>query len=199
MRNSLSRIPQAQDRPDRGPVDFDDAAAGAVPGALDTLDRPAQDASPRIVVIGIGNTLLGDDGVGVHVVERLRERNLDRPVAFFDGGTLSFSLLEHIESADRLIIVDAAYLDSPPGTVAVFRNAELEHFLTNSRRPSVHEVNLLDVLGAARLRGRLPTEYALVAIEPGVVDWSSEPSPAVARAVDEASERVAELIEAELP
>ncbi|RFF28069.1 MULTISPECIES: HyaD/HybD family hydrogenase maturation endopeptidase [unclassified Wenzhouxiangella] len=197
MQDTSPRIHQAQDRPDSDPAGFADVTADS--GAIGTVDRPAQEAPPSIVVIGIGNTLLGDDGVGVHVVEQLRERNLDKPIAFFDGGTLSFSLLEHIESADRLIIVDAAYLDSPPGTVAVFRNAELEHFLTTSRRPSVHEVNLLDVLGAARLRGRLPAEYALVAIEPGVVDWSSQPSPAVAPAVEEASERVTELIEAALP
>lgn len=191
MQDASPRIQQAENRSDHGRADL--GCAGEVSG------RPAGESGPRIMVIGVGNTLLGDDGAGVHVVERLQRGQWDVPVTFFDGGTLSFSLLEYIESADRLIIVDAAFLDAPPGTVAVFRNAELEHFLTNSRRPSVHEVNLLDVLGAARLRGRLPADYALVAIEPDVIDWSSEPSPAVARGIAEASERVTELIEAELP
>lgn len=174
------------------------AVAASLPATTSFEWSPAE-APPRIVVIGIGNTLLGDDGVGVHVVERLRSESWDVPVEFFDGGTLSFSLLEHIECAERLIIVDAAFLDTAPGTVAVFRNDELDHFLTHNRRPSVHEVNLLDVLGAARLRGRLPAEYALVAIEPEIVDWSSMPSSAVAAAIDRARDRVAELIEEELP
>lgn len=192
MRDAFPRVHQPENRLDDGRSGRDDTS---VSRALSGTAQSAGDAAPRIVVIGIGNNLLGDDGAGVHVVEQLKTEQWPLPITFLDGGTLSFSLLEHIETADHLIIVDAAYLDASPGTVAVFRNSELEHFLTHSRRPSVHEVNLLDVLGAARLRGRLPGEYALVAIEPEVVGWSSTPSPAVAAAIDKACGRVAELIE----
>lgn len=169
--------------------------AGISPAASpDSLTLLGSDAAPRVVVIGIGNNLLGDDGAGIHVVELLRSEEWPAAVEILDGGTLSFSLLEYIEAADLLIVVDAAFLDASPGTVAVFRNAELDAFLATSRRPSVHEINLLDLLGAARLRGRLPREYALVAIEPANIDWNSQPSTEIVDAIAVARDRVAELI-----
>lgn len=146
------------------------------------------------LVIGIGNNLLCDDGAGIHVIELLRSRSLPKDVELIDGGTLSFTLLEQVENAEYLVIVDAAELDEEPGTVRVFRNAEMDAFLSNSRRPSVHEVNLLDVLTAARLRGRMPKRYAMVGIQPLNVNWSSTPSEPVAKAVREAAEIIAELV-----
>lgn len=192
MRTMQSAVAGQADRTDSFGHGMDDSRTCA-----QATDSVAASSRLQTVVIGIGNNLLGDDGAGVHVIERLRQRNRDDSIEFIDGGTLSFSLLEPVEEARQLIVVDAAYLDSAPGTVRVFRNDELEEFLTTSARPSVHEVNLLDVLGAARLRGNLPSDCALVAIEPQMVDWSAEPSPAVASAIDEACERVLELIEGE--
>lgn len=138
------------------------------------------------LVIGIGNNLLGDDGAGIHVIDRLGSKNLPAHVELVDGGTLSFTLLEKVEAAERLIIVDAAQLNAEPGAVQVFADAEMDAYLANGIRPSVHEVNLLDVLTAARLRGRLPPHCALVGIQPRDVAWSSVPSAPVDKAVDEA-------------
>lgn len=146
------------------------------------------------LVIGIGNNLLGDDGAGIHVINRLGYKHLPAHVELVDGGTLSFTLLERVEAAKRLIIVDAARLDAEPGTVRVFRNAEMDAYLSNSIRPSVHEVNLLDVLTAARLRGRLPSSYALVGIQPRDVEWSSEPSTPVDKAVNQAVEIIVGMV-----
>ena len=146
------------------------------------------------LVIGIGNNLLGDDGAGIHAIERLRAKNLPDHVELVDGGTLSFTLLEQVENAEYLVIVDAAELDAEPGTVRVFKNAEMDEFLATSRRPSVHEVNLLDVLTAARLRRRMPARYAMVGIQPLDVEWSSTPSIPVDKAVDEAVDIIAELV-----
>lgn len=146
------------------------------------------------LVIGIGNSLLGDDGAGVHAIERLRTKNLPDHVEVVDGGTLSFTLLEQVENAEFLVIVDAAEMDSDPGTVRLFENTEMDEFLSTSRRPSVHEVNLLDVLTAARLRRRMPARYAMVGIQPLDVAWSSTPSARVDKAVDEAVEIITELV-----
>ncbi|HKL51989.1 MAG TPA: HyaD/HybD family hydrogenase maturation endopeptidase [Wenzhouxiangellaceae bacterium] len=146
------------------------------------------------LVIGIGNNLLGDDGAGIHAIERLRGKNLPDHVELVDGGTLSFTLLEQVENAEFLIIVDAAELDSEPGTVRLLENAEMDEFLATSRRPSVHEVNLLDVLTAARLRRRMPARYAMVGIQPLDVEWSSNPSEPVDKAVDEAVEIIVRLV-----
>jgi len=153
-----------------------------------------EDARPSgTLIIGIGNSLFGDDGAGIHVIERLGGRDLPAHVELVDGGTLSFTLLEKVEGARRLIIVDAAELDAEPGTVQVFRNAEMDGYLSSSIRPSVHEVNLLDVLTAARLRGRLPEHYALVGIQPRDVGWSSRPSTTVDKAVDAAVRIIVEM------
>lgn len=159
------------------------------PGSIQNEPLPS-----GTLVIGIGNNLLGDDGAGIHAIERLRSKNLPEHIELVDGGTLSFTLLEQVENAEFLIIVDAAELDSEPGTVRLFENAEMDEFLATSRRPSVHEVNLLDVLTAARLRRRMPARYAMVGIQPLDVEWSSTPSTPVDKAVDKAVDIIADLV-----
>ncbi|MDT8408067.1 MAG: HyaD/HybD family hydrogenase maturation endopeptidase [Wenzhouxiangellaceae bacterium] len=146
------------------------------------------------LVIGIGNSLLCDDGAGVHVIEKLSHQTLPEDVEILDGGTLSFTLLEQVENCAHLIIVDAAELGALPGTIQVFHDQELDQFLATNNRPSVHEVNLLDVLTAARFRGRYPPRCSMVGIQPENVDWSSTPSPAVAGAVNEAAAIIAKLL-----
>lgn len=151
------------------------------------------------LVIGIGNSLMTDDGAGIHVIDRLRESDLPAHVELVDGGTLGFTLLDLVESARRLIVVDAAQLEADPGTMQVFRDSEMDAYLTGCRRSSVHEVNLLDVIGAARFRGNMPPSYALVGIQPESVDWGAEPTEAVARGVEQATAAILDLIEEEQP
>lgn len=151
------------------------------------------------LVIGIGNNLLTDDGAGVHVIDRLREAGLPEHVELVDGGTLGFALLEQVESAHRLIVVDAAQLDAGPGTVQTFRDQEMDAYLTTCRRSSVHEVNLMDVISAAKFRGLMPERYALVGIQPASVDWGAEPTAEVARGVEEATQIILDMIREETP
>ncbi len=147
------------------------------------------------LVIGIGNSLFGDDGAGIHVIETLARQSLPEDVEVIDGGTLSFTLLERVENAARLIVVDAAQLDAEPGTVRVFHDADMDDFLNGSQRPSVHEVNLMDVLVGARLRGRMPKRYSLIGIQPLSLDWSATPTPVVAEAVERAAGIIRNLVE----
>jgi len=152
-------------------------------------------SSERIatLVIGIGNNLFGDDGAGIHVIEQLRAADLPDGVELVDGGTLSFTLLDFVEETDRLIVVDAAELHADPGTVEIFKDEAMDEFLTSSKRPSVHEVNLLDVLVAARIRGTLPERRTLVGIQPLSLDWSSTPTPEVAKGVAKATEAISAM------
>lgn len=167
----------------------------AIQEQADVAGSVCQEAgSSGTLIIGIGNNLMGDDGAGIHAIERLRGKTLPDHVELVDGGTLSFTLLEQVENAEFLVIVDAAELDAEPGTVQVFKDDEMDEFLATSRRPSVHEVNLLDVLTAARLRRRMPARYAMVGIQPLDVEWSCTPSGPVDKAVDEAVEIIAELV-----
>lgn len=149
----------------------------------------------KTLVLGIGNTLLSDEGVGIHVIHALQ--GLSPPTddtEYLDGGTLSFTLAAPIEEADALIVVDAAELGGEPGTLRVFTGEAMDGFLAGRRKASVHEVGLTDLMAIARLTGRWPARRALVAIQPDRVDWGESPTPRVAAAVPEACRRIRALI-----
>jgi hydrogenase maturation protease len=148
------------------------------------------------LVLGLGNTLLSDEGIGVHVIRQLQEAaDHDADVTCMDGGTLSFTLAEAIESTDRLIVVDATELKASPGTLQVFEDEGMDEFIGSNRKRSVHEVSLLDLLAIARLTDSLPQRRALVAIQPDCVDWGDAPTPAVHAAIGPACETIHTLIE----
>lgn len=150
----------------------------------------------KTLVLGVGNTLLTDEGAGVHTIRYLRQRYGARAdVEFVDAGTLSFTLAGLIEDVDRLIIVDAAQLRDAPGTVRVFEGDAMDGFLGGNRKLSVHEVSLIDLLAIARLSERLPARRALVGIQPQAVDWGEKPTAAVAGAIPQAGELVVGLID----
>lgn len=149
---------------------------------------------PSILILGIGNAILSDEGVGVHVVRQFQSRDAGPDVRVLDGGTLSFTLAPEIENADGLIVVDAAQLAAPAGTVRVFIGDAMDRFVGTGRR-SVHEVSLLDLLDIARLTGTLPAQRALVAIQPDRLDWGCTLSPAVADSVSAATQEVHRLLD----
>ena len=154
----------------------------------------AGEMTRKTLVLGLGNTLLGDEGAGVHVVRRMQQLHGDRSdIEFLDGGTLSFTLAGPIEQTDNLIVVDAAQLHAAPGTLQVFIGEDMDHFLGTNRRASVHEVSLLDLLAIALLAGRLPHRRALIGIQPQFLDWADGPSEAVARAISQACGEVFSL------
>lgn len=146
------------------------------------------------LVLGVGNTILTDEGAGPWVVELLRDRNPEAPgISWLDGGTLSFTIAADVENAENLIIVDATELHAAPGTVRVFVDEDMDKMLGGHGR-SIHEVGLLDLLNIARLTERFPRRRALVGIQPATIDWGTEPSPAVRAAMPEAARAVAALI-----
>lgn len=147
------------------------------------------------VVLGVGNTLLTDEGVGVHVVEQLRREHPDlEAVEYLDGGTLSFTLAGPMAEADQLIIIDAAELKAAPGTVTLFENQAMDDYLGHGKRRSVHEVSLLDLLAIAHLTDSLPPRRALIGIQPQELGWGDVPSPVVAAAIPRACAMTLDLI-----
>jgi len=139
------------------------------------------------LVLGFGNVLLSDDGAGVQLVERLRSELGCDAAEFVDGGTLSFSLLSYVEATDSMLVIDAADLNSTPGTIDLFEGAAMDEFLKTSRRRTVHEVGLIDLLDMARLQDCLPSQRALLCIQPGRIDWCETLSAPVAGALPEAA------------
>ncbi|MDE2311001.1 MAG: HyaD/HybD family hydrogenase maturation endopeptidase [Betaproteobacteria bacterium] len=140
----------------------------------------------KILVLGIGNTLLADEGVGVVAMRELEARFGARAdMEFLDGGTLSFTLAVPISECAALLVIDAAELGSPPGTVRSFEGEEMDRFLGANRKSSVHEVGLLDLMSVSRLTGHWPEQRALIGIQPAVVDWGEALTPTVAAALPE--------------
>ena len=148
----------------------------------------------KTLVLGIGNTLLTDEGVGVHVLDHLGAQALPDDVELLDGGTLSFTLAGPIEEAEALVVVDATNLKSSPGTLKVFEGEDMDAFLMSNHKSSVHEVGLTDLRAIALLAGHWPTQRALVGIQPQVMDWGEAPTPAVAAAIPLAAQAVRDLI-----
>lgn len=142
------------------------------------------------LILGIGNTLLCDEGAGIHALNLFQSYHSKLPdMTYIDGGTLSFTLAAYIEDCDNLIVFDAAELKSPAGTVRAMAGEEMDRFLGAARR-SPHEVGLLDLFDIARLTESLPANRALVGVQPGHIGWGMSPTIAVEqalpRAVDEA-------------
>ena len=101
------------------------------------------------LILGIGNSLLSDEGAGIHALNLLQSEYTDIPnLTFVDGGTLSFTLAEPMAEHDNLIVVDAARFGESPGTVKCFEGAEMDRYLTGNRS-SVHEVGLVDLIRIA--------------------------------------------------
>lgn len=148
----------------------------------------------KTLVLGVGNTLLTDEGAGVHVVRYLQHHHPLPDVDYMDGGTLSFTLAQAIEDTDNLIVIDAAQLHAPAGTVHVFRDAEMDTFLGQHRKRSVHEVSLIDLMAVACLSERMPVRRVLIGIQPHLLDWGEAPSPALRDAIPAAAALALELI-----
>jgi hydrogenase maturation protease len=166
--------------------------------ARESAGQPAErqiSEAPRTLVLGFGNVLLSDDGAGVRILGSLSSMLGPDVAHFIDAGTLSFSLLPYIESANSLLAIDAADIDGNAGTLGLYEGAAMDAFLHSTRRRTVHEVGLIDLLDMARLSDCLPARRALLCVQPGVIDWSEQLSPPVAAAVPEAVRQAASLLE----
>ena len=131
------------------------------------------------VVLGVGNPLMGDDGLGIAVVALLRSRYSERPeLQIVDGGTWGMNLLHIIENARRLMIVDAIDHGEPPGSRIELEREELPRYFSINLSP--HQLDLREVLGLAELRGTLPEETFAVGVQPERVELSLDLSPVVA-------------------
>ena len=146
----------------------------------------------KTLLLGVGNTLLADEGAGVYAMHFLKNHYSLPDTEFLDGGTLSFTLANAIAEANNLIIFDAAQLDGKPGTVRAFEGAELDDFLLSGCL-SVHEVGFADLMDIARLLDTMPENYALIGIQPVYLGWDDSPGAAVRAAAPEAAALAADL------
>lgn len=154
-----------------------------------------QKAHKRTLILGIGNVLLSDEGVGVKTLEYMQTHYYKpKDTEYLDGGTLSFTLSAVIESATHLIVFDAAQFHKPAGTVHCLEGSKMDEFLARGGR-SVHEVGLIDLLNIARLVEQLPQHRALIGVQPSIITWGEELSETVALAVPQAARLANELLQ----
>ena len=149
--------------------------------------EPAPQAARKnigVLVLGLGNVLLGDDGLGAAAVARM-ERDYCVPpgVRLEDGGTLGLSLLGLLTDSDHVILVDAVRTDAPPGTLVRLDGADVMDAVRD--RLSPHQVGVADLLDAARLIDSYPTAVTLLGLVPDVIDLAVARSSAVDGGLDE--------------
>lgn len=137
----------------------------------------------EVLVLGVGNLLLGDEGVGVHAVRALAcDYRFPPEVELLDGGTAGMELLEPIRQARHLIVIDAVDAGAAPGTVLRLAGDEVPVFFGRSHL-SPHQVGLSDVLAVARLAGWAPATVTVYGIEPESLDVGVDLTPRVAAAL----------------
>jgi hydrogenase maturation protease len=149
----------------------------------------------KVKVLGCGNVLVGDDGVGIRVIERLQAMELPPNVEAIDAGVGGIAILAWIEDADKAIIIDAVQTgNEPPGTVYRFTDKELPP--SGMFMLSLHDLNLVDTLNVGRLVQRMPEEIVIIGVEVRrVAEFTDELTPEVEAAMDEVIDLVLKEIQ----
>lgn len=132
---------------------------------------------PKITILGVGNLLLSDEGVGVHVVRELMRMRLPSGVSVVEGGTEGFGLLNIITETDRLIVIDAVKGGASPGSIYRFDIDEIRD-CPSGFKTSIHQIGILEVLNLSRLIGHTP-RTTVIGIEPKSLEMGMELSPEV--------------------
>jgi len=149
----------------------------------------------EILILGLGNTLLSDEAVGVRIVENLQNHPdaTHHNLKLMDGGTMGLTLLVDMEDADAMIILDAGQLGAEPGCIQVFEGEEMDYFLRNRGR-NPHDIGLDDLMDGLRLRQAVPDNRALVCVQPKTIAVGEHLSPEVMVMVPEATKVVFEIL-----
>jgi len=146
---------------------------GVQAGALDRV---------AVLVLGLGNVLLSDDGLGPVTLARIeRDYQLPSQVRLVEGGTLGLMLLDELAQAAHVILVDAVATGAPPGTLVRLDGDAVRDAVRD--RLSVHQVGVADLLDAARLIGRYPDSVVLLGLAPGSIGFGIERTNAVQEAL----------------
>ncbi len=151
--------------------------------------------SNPIVVLGVGNILLTDEGFGVHVVNQLREDYVfNPPITILDGGTMGMELLTYMRGMTKLVLVDAIHGGEAPGTVYEFPHEEMNHYFTEAI--SVHEVGMQDILRIRALQEDPLEDAVVIGVEPESLELGLTLSETTQAAVEDVKGRVLAVLSA---
>lgn len=136
----------------------------------------------KVVVLGVGNLILTDEGVGVRVVEALlRDYRMPDGVDVIDGGTSGMELLEDLSHLDLLIVVDAIAAGQPPATLVTLRDDEVPVFFRRNLSP--HAIGLSDVLASLEFMEAAPQACVIIGVQPVSMELGTELTPEIAAQV----------------
>jgi hydrogenase maturation protease len=143
----------------------------------------------KTLVLGVGNLLLSDDGVGVHTIWRLQQtKQLPEEVQVIDGGTCGLDLLQYLEGVECLIVVDAVKAGKLPGTVLRMVDDQIPAYF--ALKVSPHEIGVAELMAAAKLRDIYPVHVVVLGVQPECLETGVELSPVVAARVDELVDQI---------
>lgn len=139
----------------------------------------------KLLVLGVGNILLQDEGIGVHAIHEFwkeKEAWDEALVDFIDGGTFTQDIFYLFEAYENILVLDIVRANHAPGTIYSLEEDQLRK--NKKQMLSLHDIDLLDSLGMAEMRGNRPY-LRVIGIEPQVIDWGTELTPALANAFDD--------------
>jgi hydrogenase maturation protease len=146
----------------------------------------------KTLVLGLGNLVHSDDGLGVHAVQDLQQDpRVPRDVVLMDGGTQGLALLPHISAFQRLLVIDALDVGEPPGTLVRVEGKALQNL---PGKASVHQLGFADLMVALELLGESPEEIVLFGVQPLSIDWGTELTAPVREALDRLPDLVIEQL-----
>ena len=132
----------------------------------------------KVVIMGIGNLLLKDEGIGVHAINALkRENELPENVELIDVGTSTLDALQMFDDLDKLIVIDAVKGGGKPGTIYKFKPGEI--CSVNRVATSLHQLGFIEALSIAERLGKVPRDVIIIGIEPKEVSSGLELSPEI--------------------
>jgi len=150
---------------------------------IEAQERGRNMTQRRALVLGVGNLLLRDEGLGVQALERLRAVcDLPPEVETLDGGVRGLDLLPYLEGFADLLILDAVETGQAPGTLVRLEGEAIRAAL--AVKLSIHQVGLQEVLAASQLQGTVPERLVLWGMQPAVFDWGTDLTAAVAAQLD---------------
>jgi hydrogenase maturation protease len=142
----------------------------------------------KILIVGIGNLLCRDEGIGVHVIQEMKNMKLPDHIELLDIGTSTMDLISYLEGVNKLIVIDAMVAGGTPGTIY---RCKPENLLPEGEDPiSLHDIGVLETLSMAKKMG-MQINTVIIGVEPKVLDWGME-------LTEEVKNRIMDIIEAVL-
>lgn len=131
----------------------------------------------KIAVMGIGNILMQDEGIGVHIIRELEKYAFNPHISLIDGGNMGMDLLSFFYEHDKMIIVDAVDFEKSPGFIDTMENDDILALFTT--KMSLHHLGLKDVLSYAKLLDQTPEDLCLIGIQPEKVEMEMQLSETI--------------------